>query len=217
MRFRNSTRLLIENFKNVYKILLYKLAIAVVAIALSCALLLPNLWDIVHSAEVTNLIDIVKDFFRALVTGDSQFLAGFQEQFKTMGTALLKLLDSRMSKIVWSVVGCGVVYLLERFLDTLCYFSIGSILNDRMATLCGNAVCRRVYQKSRQGEHLQHRIRPRGIFIRRDDDRALLFSLFLSPGVQRPRLSVLLHDVHRALSGAETDDHVHVAARDGGG
>ena len=61
MRFRNSTRLLIENFKNVYKILLYKLAIAVVAIALSCALLLPNLWDIVHSAEVTNLIDIVKD------------------------------------------------------------------------------------------------------------------------------------------------------------
>ena len=134
MRFRNSTRLLIENFKNVYKILLYKLAIAVVAIALSCALLLPNLWDIVHSAEVTNLIDIVKDFFRALVTGDSQFLAGFQEQFKTMGTALLKLLDSRMSKIVWSVVGCGVVYLLERFLDTLCYFSIGSILNDRMAT-----------------------------------------------------------------------------------
>ena len=43
MRFRNSTRLLIENLKNVYKILLYKLAIAVVAIALSCALLLPNL------------------------------------------------------------------------------------------------------------------------------------------------------------------------------
>lgn len=134
MRFRNSTRLLIENFKNVYKILLYKIAIAVVATALSCALLLPNLWDIVHSAEVTNLIDLVKDFLRALVTGDSQFLAGFQEQFKTLGTALLKLLDSKMSRIVWSVVGCGVIYLMERFLDTLCYFSIGSILNDRMAT-----------------------------------------------------------------------------------
>ena len=33
MRFRNSTRLLTENFKNVYKILLYTLAVALVAIA----------------------------------------------------------------------------------------------------------------------------------------------------------------------------------------
>lgn len=134
MRFRNSTRLLIENFKNVYKILLYKLVIAVVAVALSCALLLPNLWDIVRSAEVTNLIDLVKEFIRAIVTGDNQFLASFQELFKATGTAFLELLDSKMSEIVWSVVGCGVIYLLERFFDTLCYFSAGSILNDRMTT-----------------------------------------------------------------------------------
>ena len=35
MRFRNSTRLLTENFRNVYKILLYGLIVAVVAISLS--------------------------------------------------------------------------------------------------------------------------------------------------------------------------------------
>ena len=39
-----------------------------------------------------------------------------------------------MSQIVWSIVGCAAVYLLKRFADTLCYFSIGSILNDRMST-----------------------------------------------------------------------------------
>ncbi|MFQ9738699.1 MAG: hypothetical protein ACLR06_13970 [Christensenellaceae bacterium] len=44
MRFRNSTRLLTENFRNVYKILLYGLIVAVVAISLSSALILPNLW-----------------------------------------------------------------------------------------------------------------------------------------------------------------------------
>ena len=53
MRFRNSTRLLTENFRNVYKILLYGLIVAVVAISLSSALILPNLLDILRSAEVT--------------------------------------------------------------------------------------------------------------------------------------------------------------------
>ena len=55
MRFRNSTRLLTENFRNVYKILLYGLIVAVVAISLSSALILPNLLDILRSAEVTKI------------------------------------------------------------------------------------------------------------------------------------------------------------------
>ena len=51
MRFRNSTRLLTENFRNVYKILLYGLIVAVVAISLSSALILPNLLDILRSDD----------------------------------------------------------------------------------------------------------------------------------------------------------------------
>lgn len=134
MRFRNSLRLLTENFKNVYRILLYKLVIGVVATALSCALLLPNLLPILRSAEVSALVADVKDFVMALIGGNNEFLQDFQEHFKETAAAFLRLLDSKMSKIVWSIVGCAVVYLLERFLDTLCYFSIGAILNDRMAT-----------------------------------------------------------------------------------
>jgi len=134
MRFRNSFGLLIENFKNTYKILLYKLIIGVVATALSCALLLPNLLPILQSTEMSALIADAKDFVMALVGGNSEFLQGFQTHFKETLSALVRLLDAKMSRIVWSIVGCVFVYLLERFMDTLCYFSIGGILNDKMAT-----------------------------------------------------------------------------------
>ena len=68
MRFRNSTRLLTENFRNVYKILLYGLIVAVVAISLSSALILPNLLDILRSAEVTTLVSEGKEFLSAAAT-----------------------------------------------------------------------------------------------------------------------------------------------------
>ena len=56
MRFRNSVRLLMENFKNVYKILVYKLVILVVTAALTSALLLPGLMEILESAEMTAFV-----------------------------------------------------------------------------------------------------------------------------------------------------------------
>ena len=39
MRFRNSIRLLMENFGNVYKMLLYKLVVGIIFAALSAALI----------------------------------------------------------------------------------------------------------------------------------------------------------------------------------
>ena len=119
MRFRNSTRLLTENFKNVYKILLYTLAVALVAIALSCTFLLPNLLEILDSMEMTAVVSDLKEFLRAIVSGNSEFLQGFQAQFNESVSALWRLLDSRMSQIVWSIVGCAAVYLLKRYVISL--------------------------------------------------------------------------------------------------
>jgi hypothetical protein len=46
----------------------------------------------------------------------------------------LALIDERKAKLVWSLVGCALVYLAKRIADTLCYFAVGSVLNDRMST-----------------------------------------------------------------------------------
>lgn len=137
MRFRNSLRLFMVNFKNTYKILVYNLVVVVLTTTLAAALVYPELRDIIHSEEMTTLFADIKGFFKAIVSGDTEYLGTFNQQFTGAGGTVrnfLALLRSQMTNIVFAVVACVFVYLLERFLNTLCYFTIGGILNDKMAT-----------------------------------------------------------------------------------
>ena len=64
MRFRNSLRLLMENFGNVYKMLLYKLAVMIIFAALSAALVVPRLVTILESAQWLEFVEYLKTFFK---------------------------------------------------------------------------------------------------------------------------------------------------------
>lgn len=137
MRFRNSVRLLMGNFKNAYKILVYKLVVLVITFALAAALVYPELHDIIVSSEMTALFDDIKGFFKALVSGNSEYLEGFKAHFTGEGgtvRSLLALMRSQLSNIIFAVIGIAVIYLISRFLNTLCFFTIGDLLDDRMAS-----------------------------------------------------------------------------------
>ena len=71
MRFRNSLRLLMENFGNVYKMLLYKLAVMIIFAALSAALVVPRLVTILESAQWLEFVEYLKSFFKAVTSGDT--------------------------------------------------------------------------------------------------------------------------------------------------
>jgi hypothetical protein len=120
---------------------LYKIAVSVVSIALIGALILPNLLEILESEQMLAVVNNVKNFlneFIQVVTGDTAGtdgrLADFKDTFLTSIKDLLALIDERKAKLVWSLVGCALVYLAKRIADTLCYFAVGSVLNDRMST-----------------------------------------------------------------------------------
>lgn len=130
-------RLLMENFKNVYKLLLYKLIIALIASALCCAFILPDLMSIWQSEAVQALFQHGKDFLQALLGAQQQELESIKLLIIGEDGAVsqvLTLLASKASGLIWSFIGCAAVYLLNRFADTICYFTMGCILNDRMAT-----------------------------------------------------------------------------------
>ena len=137
MLFRNSVRLLLENFKNVYKILLYKLIILLVAFALCTAIILPQLLEIVNSAPMQDLISGGQSFFTALFSADAARLGVIKEELFGANGALhrlIALLSTKTVGIVLVIVGCLLVYLIKRFFDTLCYFAVGGVLNDKMST-----------------------------------------------------------------------------------
>ena len=139
MRFRNSVLLLIENFKNVYRILIYKLIILVIGSALTSAFLVPGLIGIFESGQFTTLLADAKAFLLAFVPAEGSNEALTAAKDALLGdngslTVFFNFVASKATGIIWTIIGCAVVYLLQRFADTLCYFSIGGLLNDKMAT-----------------------------------------------------------------------------------
>ena len=65
MLFRNSIKLLMENFKGVYKILLYKFIVSLVAGALFAAMILPELIEVVKSTQMQSLWFDIRTLFKA--------------------------------------------------------------------------------------------------------------------------------------------------------
>ena len=134
MLFKNSVNLFMENFKNVYKLLLYKAIMVVISFSLYSALLLPHVVEIIESSQMQTLVSNVKNLFVALFDGNSTTLHALREEINLSVSALFAFVSSKTLTIILSVIGCGFVYLLTRFVDTLGYFSFGQILGDKMET-----------------------------------------------------------------------------------
>ncbi len=136
MRFANSIRLLMENFKQTYKLLLYKLVMLLITGALYCAFLLPQLIEIASSSVVKELWENVQNVFKSFFTSELDGPTTYVQAIFGEGGSLKKVLDLLMSmrlELILVCVGCVLVYLIKRFVDTLCYFTIGSLVNDKMS------------------------------------------------------------------------------------
>lgn len=142
MRFRNSLHLLMENFKHVFKLLLYKIIIAVLAGSLCVAFVLPEIREIVGSDIVSKLTTAGKNFFKSLVYWENgldpaaNYLRAIFGDKGNEGLLheLWTLIVSMRTEIILACVGMLLVYLVIRFVDTLFYFAIGSTINDKMST-----------------------------------------------------------------------------------
>lgn len=132
MRFRNSVRILTDNFSNVYKMLLYRLVTGVIAFSLAYVILTVNLRVIVDSAQVEQIRRLLQEVGAAFASADAEYLQGFQAQFTAALKELAVLIGQHISSIVWAVVGLCALYLVSRFVNGLCVFAAGSVVNDRM-------------------------------------------------------------------------------------
>ena len=132
MRFKNTLSIVIDNFVNVFKMLLYRLVTDVIFFSLVYVILTLSLKGIVKSAEATEIFRLIKEFFSALVSGNVEYLSGFQALFNSAVAAFWEMLKLHIGSIVWSVVGICLLYLCGRFANGLCVFAVGHAVNDRM-------------------------------------------------------------------------------------
>ncbi len=137
MRFRNSLRLMMENFKQVYRLLFFKIIVALVAFALSFALIYPELSAILESPQFIDLFDALKVFVTEILAFDMDQVEITKEAIFASDGLLRQatsFLSTKILEIVLAVIGVVVVYLLKRFVETVCHFAVGSALHDKMDT-----------------------------------------------------------------------------------
>lgn len=137
MRFRNSFRLLLDNFKNTWALLLFHLITGVIAFAVIGVFLDSGLKFLVESAEMdtlrNSLVDIVPVFLGGSGEGFDAELQVAVDNVASAFTALLALVGAHIGEIIFSVVAVAVVYILGRFFNGLATFAFGAILDNKMS------------------------------------------------------------------------------------
>ncbi len=136
MRFRNSIRLLMENFKQVFRLLWYKLFITLIATAVTAAFVLPELNEIFDSPAMKGLLENCTDFLKALFSANATDLEAAKGAILHDGGSLDQVKDlfsSMSTELTWICIACVGVYLLKRFFDTLGHVAVGNSLNDKMS------------------------------------------------------------------------------------
>lgn len=137
MQLGKTLRLLAGNFKNVYRLLLYKIVVGVLAMALCYAFILPEIQRLMSSSEIQTLFSDVKAFVKAFVSMDSAGVSAAKNALVGIDGSIreaLRFIGGMSSEIAWAVVECVVVLVLKHYIDLIGYFTIGGILNDKMTT-----------------------------------------------------------------------------------
>lgn len=138
MRFRNSFRLLISNFKHVYALLLFRLVVFLVTGALGGLVLAAGFGFLIESAEAAELIEAAKKILDSFFAGtnyetfDAMLRSAIDGVAYAFGNVLL-LLTRNIGNIVLSALALVLLAVAGRFMNGLALFSFGDMLNDRMS------------------------------------------------------------------------------------
>lgn len=135
MRFRNAVHITIDNFSNVFKLLLYALITMGLGFCFVCLILKLGLSSILNSPELQEIKTLLLGFVRALISGDSEFLKGFSESISEALKSFVLLLGNESGSIIGAVIGVCLMYLLTRFVLGLAQFAFADNINDRARTL----------------------------------------------------------------------------------
>ncbi len=137
MRFINTFRLLVKNFKHALVLFLSKSIATLVVVVLCIAFIMPELLELVENPVTQEFFESFKNIFLALINHDLGNPSEHVDKIFNPGGLLNQLLDLLFSMrwgFVLAAVGCVLVYLIKCFVDEVLHFTVGSMINDKMST-----------------------------------------------------------------------------------
>lgn len=131
MRFKHSLQVFIDNIATTYKLLVYRVLVAVVVAALSCAVIIPSLNAVKATAEYGALSEELSAFFTKI---SELKLEGLDENLTLVKSAVRGFTQMLVSNGLLAVdIICAVIIIfVYYFLAAVGDFALGETLNNRM-------------------------------------------------------------------------------------
>ncbi len=133
MKFRHTFHVFVDNFSTTYKLLLYKLVLTLITAGLCCAILIPMFGNIVDTPEYVSLHASLTSMWEAFINFIPDELHRQVIEFREALDEFIKMLGTMTSTFVLSAVLLAIVYLINRFLSAIGTYTVGSVVNDKMA------------------------------------------------------------------------------------
>ena len=136
---RNSAKITFANKTLCFKVFIFRAIVYAICFTICYFLAKATIFPILQSEEVSAVFDtlrgIVGNFFTANPNAYDTIINTVNIELEQEVKAVIALINSKMSGIVWSVVGVIVVSLVLTFLLGVFDYTVGVLVNDHMSTL----------------------------------------------------------------------------------
>ncbi len=130
MYIKNTLRLFINNIGLGMKAVVFRLVVTFLGLLSLYGLLYLGLAEIFQSAQMGNVIGDLKGLWLQFI-GLSETTVDIQSSVKE----LIVLLQANFSRIVWSLLGAGVIIFAMDFLSGLCNFTLCAMVDKYMSSM----------------------------------------------------------------------------------
>lgn len=132
MIFKHAFHVFVDNFSSTYKMLVYRLIVAAITAALSCAVILPVLNNLLSTAQFEQLRETFSSLWADIIALNTENLHGKLEEVMEAGRSFISLISEKSWLMAILIIGMLLVYLISRFLVGVGNYVTGALINDRM-------------------------------------------------------------------------------------
>lgn len=133
MIFKHAFHVFVDNFSAVYKQLLFRLVVLLVAGAICIAGVYPFIKELIDSSQFNTITNGVRGFITNLLNGNIGELQSLSEKVQKAYAEFIELLNAKLTQVVCGGLLLLLIIVIAKWFMGICNFATASIINDKMA------------------------------------------------------------------------------------
>lgn len=132
MRFKHAFHVLVDNFGTTYKLLIYRLIVALITVALACAVIIPTLNTLFSTTQFEQLKESFAAFWDDIKHFNVDEIRANFENFEESLASFKGMINDKTWLVAIAICALCVVYLIQRFWVGIGNYAVGALFNDKM-------------------------------------------------------------------------------------